>query len=402
MKFALFFVLLESALAAGGGYGPLITDSTLRHYLGDKQRWSFRNGLLTGEQETPGRESFLLSNERFGDFHLKFSARCAGAGCRILVRGTIQPPFQLAGYQVEIGSAAGSLSYCKPGRFESASMKAEPQKEVSLVRASSAPPADGWNDYEITAVGDQITVQVNNREAARITEDRGFRDGAIGFRLASGGSGKLEFKDLQIRLLGNVVRKDSTAWIRDTEELLELAKSSEGFQPLFDGATLNGWQDTTRFWSPRDGAISGQPHNSFLVTAKDYANFVLKASVRLHPKNGNSGIQVRSEVIPEGMRGYQIDIGDPWWGHLYAESTQRGILIPVADRKKRMQLVRADDWNDFVIVYRNEHILAQLNNEVTADLIDYYGEKTGKIGLQIHVGPPMKVEYRNIQIKVLP
>ena len=181
-----------------------------------------------------------------------------------------------------------------------------------------------------------------------------------------------------------------------------MAKSSEDFRPLFDGASLNGWQDTTAFWSVRNGLITGQPHNSFLVTAQDYANFVLKASVRLTPDDGNSGIQIRSQVIPQGMRGYQVDIGDPWWGHLYVESTQRGILVPVGDRQKRRELVRSNDWNDFVIVCRNSHILSLLNGEVTADLVDYYGEKTGRIGLQIHVGPPMKVDFRDLLIKVLP
>ena len=247
-----------------------------------------------------------------------------------------------------------------------------------------------------------ITVKVNGKQAAATIENHGFHEGVIGFGLAPGGQAKVEFKDLRIKLLGNIERKDSTVWDRETHELLAMANSSDGFQPLFDGASLNGWQDTTTFWSVRDGVINGQPHNSFLVSSKDYADFVLKASVRLSPNDGNSGIQVRSQVIPQGMRGYQVDLGDPWWGHLYVESTERGILVPVGDSQKRMKLVRANDWNDFVIACRNNHIVSLLNGEVTADLIDYYGDRTGRIGLQIHVGPPMKVEFRNVLIKVLP
>ena len=403
MKFGLFFIALVSGFAAGDGYGPLITDNTLRHFIGDKQHWRFRGELLTGESATPVQEpSFLLSTERFGNVNLKFSARCGSGRCLVLFRGTIQPPLQVVGYQAEVGNPGGSLSFRKPGRFSLATMKAEPQEEVVLVRANSAGAAGGWTDYEVSALDDHITVKVNGKEAASALENHGFHEGVIGFGLAPGGPAKVEFKDLRIKLLGNVERKDSAVWVRETHELLAIAKSSEGFQPLFDGASLNGWQDTTTFWSARNGVISGQPHNSFLVTAKDYADFVLKASVRLSPNDGNSGIQIRSQVIPQGMRGYQVDIGDPWWGHLYVEGTQRGILVPVSDRKKRAELVRANDWNDFVIVCRNDHILSELNGEVTADLVDYYGERTGRIGLQIHVGPPMKVEFRNVLIKVLP
>jgi hypothetical protein len=122
----------------------------------------------------------------------------------------------------------------------------------------------------------------------------------------------------------------------------------------------------------------------------------------MSPSGANSGVQVRSSVIPDGMRGYQFDIGIPWWGQLYHESTQRGILVPVDDRQKRLDLVRADSWNDFTIICKGNHLVGQLNGEVTFDFVDYYGEKTGRIGLQIHLGPPMKVEFRDLQIKELP
>jgi hypothetical protein len=401
MRFAVFFLAAVTAFAADG-YGPLITDGTLPHFIGDKQHWRFSGDILTGELAEPGPEgSFVLGTERFGNFYLRFSARCVSGSCRILFRGTIQPPQQVVGYQVDIGSSGGSLSFRKPGRFSITTMKAEPQEEVSLVRANSA-AVNGWSEYEISALDNRITVKVNGKEAVAAIENHGFREGVIGFGLGSGTPAKVEFRDLRIKLLGDFERIDSAAWMRETQELLAMAKSPDEFRPLFDGTSLNGWQDNTAFWSVRNGLITGQPHNSFLVTAHDYANFVLKASVRLTPDDGNSGIQIRSQVIPQGMRGYQVDIGDPWWGHLYVESTQRGILVPVGDRQKRRELVRSNDWNNFVIVCRNSHILSLLNGEVTADLVDYYGEKTGRIGLQIHVGPPMKVDFRDLLIKVLP
>ncbi len=102
------------------------------------------------------------------------------------------------------------------------------------------------------------------------------------------------------------------------------------------------------------------------------------------------------------MRGYQIDIGKPWWGQIYHESTQRGIMIPVGDQQKRLELIRAGGWNDFIIICKDNHLVVQLNEQITADLVDYYGEKAGLIGLQIHGGHFMKVEFRDPQIKELP
>ena len=102
------------------------------------------------------------------------------------------------------------------------------------------------------------------------------------------------------------------------------------------------------------------------------------------------------------MRGYQFDVGVPWWGQIYGESTQRGILVPVDDRQKRTALVRADGWNDVVLICKGNHLIGTLNGQVTYDLVDYYGEKSGLIGLQIHAGAEMRVEFKDLQVRELP
>ncbi|MGH9353078.1 MAG: 3-keto-disaccharide hydrolase, partial [Terriglobia bacterium] len=116
----------------------------------------------------------------------------------------------------------------------------------------------------------------------------------------------------------------------------------------------------------------------------------------------NSGVQFRSVVIPHGeMRGYQFDMGIPWWGQVYVESSLRGILVPVEHRMKRVSIIHPDGWNDFVIICKGDHLIGVLNGHVTYDLWDYYAEKTGQIGLQIHNGAPMTVEFKNLEIKKL-
>ena len=90
----------------------------------------------------------------------------------------------------------------------------------------------------------------------------------------------------------------------DGNTALHKAEEEEGFNPLFDGKTLNGWDGDPRLWSVEDGAIVGSTdsvsiqRNTFLIyTAKQFGDFIFRAQVKL--RNHNSGIQFRSEALPE-------------------------------------------------------------------------------------------------------
>ena len=127
------------------------------------------------------------------------------------------------------------------------------------------------------------------------------------------------------------------------------------------------------------------------------------------PETGNSGIQVRSHISATGMEGYQIDMAVldtekarlPWWGQIYGEELRRGFLFGIDDPRKRLELVPHGVWNDVVIICKGDHLIVELNGEVTADLVDHYGDKSGKIGFQIHVDPKMKVEFQDVAIQEL-
>ena len=100
------------------------------------------------------------------------------------------------------------------------------------------------------------------------------------------------------------------------------AFAKDGFKPLFNGKNLDGWDGDPRLWKAQDGMIVGSTegnplkYNSFLATKKSYANFILRAQAKL--RNHNSGIQFRSELIPElkwAVRGYQADMAENnYWG----------------------------------------------------------------------------------------
>jgi len=211
----------------------------------------------------------------------------------------------------------------------------------------------------------------------------------------------------------------------------------EGFVSLFDGKTLDGWEGFADLWSVKDGVIVGQTkadpkltHNTFLVyTKKEFGDFDLRLSFRITSTWGNSGIQFRSKVLDKGkmgpiVGGYQADMeaGAKYTGMLY-EERGRGIIGPRgqktivgADGKKTTEAsdvaksdavqatIKAGQWNTYRIVAKGNVIQLFVNGLKSAELVDNQdakAAKTGVIALQLHVGQPMQVEYKDICIKQL-
>lgn len=176
-------------------------------------------------------------------------------------------------------------------------------------------------------------------------------------------------------------------------------------RPLFDGKTLDGWDGDSRLWSVRDGMIVGSTegvkltHNEFLISKREYGDFVLRADMKL--RNHNSGIQFRSEALPDYVvRGYQADAGESnYWGNIYEEKGTRGTMVDgwAAGGK---DVVHLQDWNTYEIRCQGDHITITLNGKVTADIHDS-ARLRGVIALQLHAGPPMEAYFRNIRIEEL-
>jgi hypothetical protein len=184
-----------------------------------------------------------------------------------------------------------------------------------------------------------------------------------------------------------------------------------GFTPLFDGKTFQGWEGNRTVFRIENGAIVGGsldralPHNEFLCTKKEYGNFELRLKCKLLGKTANGGIQVRSRRVPHHyeVSGYQADMAEQFWGNLYDESRRDKTLAgPSAETQRK--IVRAGDWNDYVIRCQGRHIQLWLNGHQTVD----YREpdetllQTGIIGVQIHGGPASEAWYKDIVIQPLP
>ncbi len=183
--------------------------------------------------------------------------------------------------------------------------------------------------------------------------------------------------------------------------------------PLFDGKTFTGWEGNLDVFRIEDGAIVAGtldkpiPRNEFLCTTKEYGDFELRLKVRLlgDPKTANAGIQIRSRRIPNHheMIGYQADMGQHYWGCLYDESRRRKILA-APDAKELAEILKQDEWNDYVIRCVGKRIQLYLNGHRTVDYTesDDSIEQTGVIGVQIHAGPPTEAWYKDITIKERP
>ncbi len=210
------------------------------------------------------------------------------------------------------------------------------------------------------------------------------------------------------------------------------AKAS-GFKPIFDGRTLDGWKaPDMSYWSVENGAVTAQTTqqhpakaNQFLLwQLAELDDFELKLKYRITgTQKANSGIQFRSRVREDDhVVGYQadIDLAGKWTGALYEEQgrrllAQRGqktIIQPdgkmtstvITDPQILWDNLKKDDWNDYHIIAQGGHIILKINGKVTSEVIDnqqQHRRLSGVLALQLHVGPPMKVQFKDIVLKRL-
>jgi hypothetical protein len=200
---------------------------------------------------------------------------------------------------------------------------------------------------------------------------------------------------------------------------------------LFNGKDLSGWDGDETYWTVEDGVITGRStaekplkNNTFLIckTTK-VADFELRLKYKI--ANGNSGVQYRSK--DEGQHvvaGYQADIvtddPDKYTGILYDEKgrgilAERGQKVTIgADGKKKIEnfaeakelagAIKKGEWNEYVITARGNHLTHEINGTKTIELIDEEtanAEREGILALQIHMGAPMTVQFKDIRLKVL-
>ncbi len=207
-----------------------------------------------------------------------------------------------------------------------------------------------------------------------------------------------------------------------------------GFTPIFDGKSLNGWEGDPKYWRVENGCLVGEvtpetllKRNTFIIwRGGKPRDFDLKVDFRVSSR-GNSGINYRSEEIadtPFALRGYQCDIdgAKKYTGQNYEEKgrtflAQRGdacradadgivrIIGSVGDKDELATLQKDDDWNEVHLIVRGNSMTHLVNGRVMSVVVDddaKHRKFDGLLGVQVHTGPPMKIEYRNFRLKELP
>jgi hypothetical protein len=211
---------------------------------------------------------------------------------------------------------------------------------------------------------------------------------------------------------------------------VDFLENLAGFLPMFNGLDLSSWEGKPGWWRVEDGAITSEstpqkpcPSAHYLMwRGGQPGDFEMRTEFRLFGASANSGIQFRSRELPDwDTSGYQADMegGDQWTGCLF-EHTRGGVamrgekvvidqdgtkhIAPLGDPKELLGHVKKNDWNSYRIVARGPDIMLEINGVVMCQVTDNQSgvaARDGVIALQMHPGPPMKVQFRNLRIRIL-
>ncbi len=234
-----------------------------------------------------------------------------------------------------------------------------------------------------------------------------------------------------------------------SEKPIEELVVNDDFVQIFDGQTLEGWSGDTSYWRVENGNLIGEvtpttllKNNTFIIwEGGEPDNFELKLEFRIE-EAGNSGINYRSDPIdsiPFALRGYQADIDGKikytgqnyeekkratlaYRGEYVAISSQdnaedpgslkanvskncwqsREVLRVLGESDSLKKKIKFEDWNEVHLIAKGNRLQHFVNGVLMSEVLDNDAinrKMSGKLGMQVHVGPPMKVAYRNIRLK---
>ena len=236
---------------------------------------------------------------------------------------------------------------------------------------------------------------------------------------------KMKLKEVLIFLL--ITTMVSEAYAQFPEE----SESEDGFISIFDGKSLEGWTGDPVYWRIENGVIIGTitpetivKENTFLIyDIPIEGDFELKMLYRVSAE-GNSGVNYRSERIegkPFALRGYQFDIDgkNKWTGQNYEEKGRKFLALRgqisrveeggnpnvvgyTGDKEELAADLKPNEWQECHLIIRNNIMIHMVNKQIMSLVIDDDTAKRkfgGLIGVQVHVGPPMTIEYKDFRLK---
>ncbi|MCA9191860.1 MAG: DUF1080 domain-containing protein [Planctomycetales bacterium] len=220
------------------------------------------------------------------------------------------------------------------------------------------------------------------------------------------------------------------AFLAPLSVAVSYAEAQNEGRELFNGKDLSGWRGNTELWSVEDGCITGRTSaekpltfNTFLIWEGKVGDFELELDYKM--VGGNSGIQYRSKVLDDEkfvVGGYQADIDATlrYAGINYEEKgrgilAQRGQRVTIKGEKNSEaeefgdgaelgKVIRKEEWNHYRVVAQGNKLSHYINDTLMSEVIDNQADKAaseGVLALQIHVGPPMVVQFKNIRLKTI-
>ena len=395
-RFLLAGVLMTLATSRGFGAPALdekgalavLASSADEH---DKAQACLRLGVVGTAAAAP-KLAALLGDEKLSDY-----ARTGLEG--------IADPAAAKALRAALGKLEGRLLI---GAVNSLGVKRD-ARAVEALSALARSPKRGVVSQSLLALGHIATPEA--REAIR--EMLGGKTAEIRLAAAHGalaaaealhGAGRIQAARA---MLAAVRKADVPEWLREAAEA-----SAAGWESLFDGKTLKGWEGDPNWFRVESGVIvAGHPgrdlpQNEFLCCEREFGDFELRVSVRIVAAKGNGGVQVRSQRVKgeREMAGYQADAADGYWGGLYDESRRRDFLAPHPETAGLGAAFEPGGWNDYLIRCEGPRIRLWLNGVLTTDFTesDPRIPWRGKIAVQVHGGPASEIRYKDIRVRELP
>ena len=420
-------VTLGRTILADEGWVPLFDGKSLDGWKvnGGTASYKVEDGAIVGSTVEGSPNTFLCKGD-FKDFVLELEVKCdprlnSGVQVRSHVYGKDDPDpknRQRAGVVYGPQCEVARRETATAARFYDEGRRGKWLDEIKP-EAKEAFDDDGWNRYRIVVQGNRYRSWINGFAASDFTDDVD-KSGFIGLQVhgIARGSGPylVRWRNIRIREL------------KPGEEVTS-SEPPEGFKAVFNGRDLSGWEGSPNYWSAEDGCLTGKADgtlkfNRFITwRGGTTRNFELRVKVWVSP-TGNSGLQYRGTERPDlgesVVTGYQCDVvaNRPDYNGMLYEERGRRILAHTGERviidtmgqpwvvgRFPLREFKPGEWHEYRVLAEGNHHRHWIDGHPTVDVIDLdeKGRKLdGVLAVQVHVGPPMSIRYRDFFLKALP
>ena len=351
-------------------------------------KWAVKDGAILGTSvRSERRHGLLVSDKQYSDFVVRATFRVIKGDSGFYFRSEkVKSNVGVNGFQAEIDN---SKEVC--GLYETGGRGWTVRPKPETIKTIYKPGE--WNQLSITACGRNVTVRLNGTVTAQLTNDKGRTRGHFALQLHGGQDMEVMFKDIEIR--------EPTAFEVS-------AGDDEGFQAMFNGKDLTGWQ-TTGNWLvkpgnivtlvPRPGEHGWKRYDAYLTTVRKYKDFIIDLEFKFKAR-GNSGVFLRVDDRKSQVNtGFEVQILDTHGKKNVGHHDCGGVIQTVGASKNMVK--PAGQWNRYRISVIGTHLQVILNGEQIIDIdLSKTSRKdrplTGYIGFQDEA---KFIWYRNVRIK---